>query len=301
MVAQIFEDIPNDLCLVFLGQKFIGKTFFFKNLLPPELHQLFTVQSFKNDKDFRRDAGRYMLILDDEFKYLRVATNELIKSLLSMTTVTVRVPYARKPVAYKRVASYCISSNERFILKDPTGNRRLICFWVDSIDKDKFNSIDKVDLLMEAYHLYNSKFDHILTRDLLSAIEGVSSEFEETTNAQEILKQYLPPAMLSDNHAFWWPVNRIVKEVADIAGVGLSYYEVGNALRKLEYHHKFLDVNGSKLCCWLVKESEYNESNFNHTPNYVLDFFFEKSKNSKKKLPPTNDLPPLSDLLGSVE
>lgn len=264
MVAQVLSNVPNDLCLVFLGGKFIGKTFFLSNLLPPELLQFFSVQSFKNDKDFRRDSGRYLLILDDEFKYLRVATNELIKSLLSATTVTVRVPYGRKPMTYKRIASYCISTNERFILKDHTGNRRLICFWVDSIKWDEFNAIDKVDLIMEAYNLFKSGYDHVLDKTLLDAIEQVSSEFEEISSAEELLKQHLPPAKLLDANAFWWPVSRIKKELDETVGQKLSDYDIGKALRKLGYSHKFLNVHGSKLCCWLIKFGHFNEENFNN-------------------------------------
>lgn len=311
MVAQVLSNVPNDLCLVFLGGKFIGKTFFFSNLLPPELLQFFSVQSFKNDKDFRRDSGRYLLILDDEFKYLRVATNELIKSLLSATTVTVRVPYARKPMAYKRIASYCISTNERFILKDHTGNRRLLCFWVDAIKWEEFNAIDKVDLIMEAYNLYKSGYNHVLDKTLLDAIERVSSEFEEISSAEELLKQHLPPAKLLDINSFWWPVSRIKKELEETTGQKLSDYEIGKALRKLGYHHKFLIVHGSKLCCWLMKFGHFNEENFNNNiglpdsdleskPETFFDSVFEKPKKSSKSQPEINDLPPLDELTGKL-
>lgn len=306
MVAQVLSNVPNDLCLVFLGGKFIGKTFFFSNLLPPELLHFFSVQSFKNDKDFRRDSGRYLLILDDEFKYLRVATNELIKSLLSATTVTVRVPYGRKPMAYKRIASYCISTNERFILKDHTGNRRLLCFWIDSIKWEEFNTIDKVDLIMEAYNLYKSGYNHVLDRTLLDAIEQVSSEFEEISSAEELLKQHLPPAKLLDTNAFWWPVSRIKNELDETTGQRLSDYEIGKALRKLGYSYKFLNVHGSKLCCWLMKLGSFNEENFNNKidlPEVVLNNWpqsyletLKKPGQSNQDQQKINDLPTLDEL-----
>lgn len=310
MVAQVLSNVPNDLCLVFLGGKFIGKTYFFSNLLPPELLHFFSVQSFKNDKDFRRDSGRYLLILDDEFKYLRVATNELIKSLLSATTVTVRVPYGRKPMAYKRIASYCISTNERFILKDHTGNRRLICFWVDSIKWDEFNAIDKVDLIMEAYNLFKSGYNHVLDKTLLDAIEAVSSEFEEISSAEELLKQHLPPARILDTNAFWWPVSRIKEELEETTGHRLSDYEIGKGLRKLRYSHKFLNVNGSKLCCWLMKLGSFNEENFNNKvglpdeenwPKTLIDTLLEKPVKSSPDQTKMNDLPTLDELTRSLD
>lgn len=306
MVAQVLSNVPNDLCLVFLGGKFIGKTYFFSNLLPPQLLQFFSVQSFKNDKDFRRDSGRYMLILDDEFKYLRVATNELIKSLLSATTVTVRVPYGRKPMTYKRIASYCISTNERFILKDHTGNRRLLCFWIDSINWEEFNAIDKVDLIMEAYNLYKSGYDHVLDKTLLDAIEHVSSEFEETSSAEELINQHFPPGELLDRESFWWPVSRIKEELDELTGNKLSDYEIGKALRKLGYSHKFLNVHGSKLCCWLMKKGKFDQVHFRNKidfPDLVLDNWpqsyletLKKPGQSNQDQQKINDLPPLDEL-----
>jgi hypothetical protein len=262
MVTQLYENIPNDLCLVLLGGPFIGKTEFFKRLLPPELQHLFSVQAFKGDKDSKRDAARYLLILDDEFRGLKLATSEALKSQLSLTTINLRVPYGRKPHPFKRIASYCAVSNERFILKDPTGNRRLICFWVDSIDHEMYESVDKIELIMEAYNYYLLGHDHNLSSNLLKAINQVSAEFELSTSAEELLLQYYAPGKLGDTRAKWMPVSEIILNLSDEKKLKLSDYDVGRALRKLNYHHKYLNVNGSKLLCWLVLISDTQGTNF---------------------------------------
>lgn len=263
MVAQIYEPIPNDLCLVLLGEPYIGKTHFFQELLPKELRHLFSVQSFKGDKDAKRDAARYLLILDDEFRGLKMATSEALKSQLSLTTINLRVPYGKKPQPFKRIASYCAVSNERFILKDPTGNRRLVCFWVDSIDWELYNSIDKTELIMEAYAHYKSGFDHKLNRELLETIKLVSKEFELTSTAEETLMQYYAPAKIDDHTGSeWWPVSAIIQDAKKMHGLTLTDYEVGRALRKLNYLHKYINVNGSKLLCWLLKQSDTKGVNF---------------------------------------
>lgn len=260
MIAQLYEDTPNDLCLILLGEPYIGKTMFFKNLLPEELKHLFSVQSFKADKDGKRDASKYLLILDDEFRGLKMATSEALKSQLSLTTINLRVPYGRKPHPFKRIASYCAVSNERFILKDPTGNRRLICFWVDSIDWELYNSIDKGELLMEAYLHYISGVDHRLNADLLNAIKTVSREFEVSTSAEEILIAYYSPAKPDDSDAIWRPVSEIIRDARKTLGVTLTDYEVGKALRKHSYRHKYTNVNGSKLLCWCIRETKPDQS-----------------------------------------
>lgn len=262
MITQLFTNVPNDLCLILLGGPFLGKTEFFRRLLPEELLHMFSVQAFRGDKDAKRDAARYLLILDDEFRGLKLATSESLKSQLSMTTINLRVPYGRKPHPFKRIASYCAVSNERFILKDVTGNRRLICFWVESIDWELYNSINKIDLLMEAYHYYKAGFDHELDQDMLAAINMVSKEFEVSTSAEEVMMQYLPPGNPSDSAAVWRPVSQIIREIDETVKTKLSEYEVGKALRKLQYNHKYLDVNGSKLLCWLVRDGNTKNTNF---------------------------------------
>jgi predicted P-loop ATPase len=262
MIAQLYEDIPNDLCLILLGEPYIGKTMFFKNLLPEELRHLFSVQSFKADKDGKRDASKYLLILDDEFRGLKMATSEALKSQLSLTTINLRVPYGRKPHPFKRIASYCAVSNERFILKDPTGNRRLICFWVESIDWDLYNSIDKGELLMEAYAHYIAGYNHSLSAELLNAIKAVSREFEISSSAEEVLITYYASAKIDEPDAVWRPVSEIIRDARKTLGVTLTDYEVGKALRKHNYQHKFMNVNNSKLLCWCIRETKPNQADF---------------------------------------
>lgn len=261
MIAQLYEESPNDLCLILLGDPYIGKTMFFKNLLPEELRHLFSVQSFKADKDGKRDASKYLLILDDEFRGLKVATSEALKSQLSLTTINLRVPYGRKPHPFKRIASYCAVSNERFILKDPTGNRRLICFWVDSIDWELYNSIDKTELIMEAYAHFTAGFNHNLTPEMLSAIQAVSREFEISSFDEEVMISYYAPSKPDEMGAIWRPVSEIIRDAKKTLNVTLTDYKVGKALRKYNYLHKFMNKNGSKLLHWCMRETKPDEGN----------------------------------------
>jgi len=265
MIAQLYEESPNDLCLILLGDPYIGKTMFFKNLLPEELRHLFSVQSFKADKDGKRDASKYLLILDDEFRGLKVATSEALKSQLSLTTINLRVPYGRKPHPFKRIASYCAVSNERFILKDPTGNRRLICFWVDSIDWALYNSIDKSELLMEAYTHYVAGFNHNLNSELLNAIQAVSREFEISSFEEEIMISYYAPAKPDEMGAIWRPVSEIIRDAKKTLNVTLTDYKVGKALRKYNYMHKFMNTNGSKLLNWCMRETKADQDDFKNS------------------------------------
>ncbi len=77
-----------------------------------------------------------------------------MKELTSKQTFTLREPYGRVNVDLNRLAVLCGTTNDIEILNDPTGNRRLLPFEIESIDYEKYNAVDKTDLLMEAYQYY---------------------------------------------------------------------------------------------------------------------------------------------------
>lgn len=257
-IAQQYEsDIPHDLCLVLLGGKHVGKTHFFKHLLPAELRDLRKITPFKNDKDFKRDTTRYLLIIDDELRGRRISDNEFIKSILSTTDISLRLPYGKKDGHFKRIAMFCGTGNERFILKDVTGNRRMVAFWVDKIDRDLYNSINKIDLIMEAFHLYRDGYVHELSDQMLDAIDLVSKEFEVSTTAEELLTQFLPPIQEETDTSFWWNGHRIRQTLKDEHHAHLTDYELHQALRKLNYRHEYKKVGNSKLLCWLMHRQTF--------------------------------------------
>lgn len=60
---------------------------------------------------------------------------------------------------FRRRASLAGTSNELDVLKDSTGNRRILPILVKSTDYESMVSFDKTSLIMEAYNLYKSGFE----------------------------------------------------------------------------------------------------------------------------------------------
>ena len=143
------------------GQKHgTGKTSFLRNCLPDDLQRYFVEGKINaQDKDSQYLLGSSLMVLDDEFGGKAFKDVKEYKAISDVNIITQRRPYASTVSTFKRRAILCGTSNETDILKDVTGNRRILPISVQKIRFDEMISIDKTELIMEAYHLYKSGFE----------------------------------------------------------------------------------------------------------------------------------------------
>ena len=77
-----------------------------------------------------------------------------------------------------RKVSLLGSTNELDILKDPTGNRRILPIKVDSIKYDECLSFDSKALLAEAYKLWKDGFEWVIRKEEdLAMMQEENDEF----------------------------------------------------------------------------------------------------------------------------
>ena len=157
-----FDDRESSpLTLVLTGQQHgIGKSSYFRNIMPKELSR-YMIQS-KLDKEKKDTVFRlckYLLILDDEFGGKAFKDDKDFKELSDLTHVTDRLVYGREDTTLRRRATLCGTSNEMHILKDVTGNRRILPINVEKVSYDDMVAFDKKSLIMEAYNLYKDGFE----------------------------------------------------------------------------------------------------------------------------------------------
>ena len=159
--APEFEKLVCPLTLVLTGQKHgTGKTSFLRNCLPDELQKYFVEAKINSqDKDSQYLLGSSLMVLDDEFGGKAFKDVKEYKAVSDINMITQRRPYASTISTFKRRAILCGTSNEMDILKDVTGNRRILPIHVEKIDFDKMVNIDKIDLIIEAFNLYKSGFE----------------------------------------------------------------------------------------------------------------------------------------------
>ena len=117
------KTIVNDLCLIFKGGQGIGKSTWFKRLLPVELEEYYTTFNISDKSNDTALSIISSLILDmDELNDLSKREDAEVKQLISQKQFKIRKPYDRLPDTYYRFASFCGSVNEDTFLKDPTGH-----------------------------------------------------------------------------------------------------------------------------------------------------------------------------------
>ena len=118
----------NESILILVGPQGIGKSTFFRSLLPPQLVPYFTENFSLGD---RRKAllmlTRYGLINFDEINRITVRQQPVLKNMLQLPVVDEFKPYASTSRLERRYASFAGTSNDEAVVDDLTGSRRYIC------------------------------------------------------------------------------------------------------------------------------------------------------------------------------
>ena len=118
-----------------------------------------------------------------------------VKNLSSKSTFSLRVPYGTHNEDFSRLAILCGTANETDIITDRTGNTRYLVVNVDSINHAAYNEIDKDELFMELYRIYQDEGPECwyLTQDENDVLVESSELHTEINNEAELLAQYFLP------------------------------------------------------------------------------------------------------------
>ena len=123
--------------LVLVGKQNIGKTSFFRHLLPDKLKRYYADAKVDEGKDFMTLLACNIIVCDDEFSGKSKSQVVALKRIASHDMMTFREPYGRYNITRKRHALLCATTNDEYVLSDLTGNRRLLPINIQSIDIDE--------------------------------------------------------------------------------------------------------------------------------------------------------------------
>ena len=154
------DEEVSPLVLVLCGKQASGKTSFFRNMLPKELRRYFIDESMEEGgKDVLKRMATSMIMLNDEFGGMAHKDVKNFKKITEKNKITVRLPYGRLDVDLKRRTMLCGTTNDNSVLKDETGNRRILPVEFESVNYEGAKNFDKDALLKCAYDLYKSGFE----------------------------------------------------------------------------------------------------------------------------------------------
>ena len=211
-----------------------GKSTFCRNLCPPFLDGYVAENVNPGSKDsLIALASNFIINLDELHQFSRADIN-VLKSWVSQSEISVRLPYAKKSTNMPRYASFVGSTNMSEFLYDETGSVRWLCFKVLSIDFNYNNTytnhreiaIDNV--WAQAYELYKSGFQAEMDSQEIADNEGPNKSFIHLPPEFEMLPNYFEPS--NDQEGNFMTSTDIMNYIQPYTNYKLYPMRIGRAL-----------------------------------------------------------------------
>jgi predicted P-loop ATPase len=270
-ISPMHETKVSPLTLVLCGQKQgTGKTSFFRNLLPKDLQKyLIEHRIDAKDKDSIYNLVKGLIVLDDEFGGLATKDVKDFKKIADANQIDIRLPYSAFYSKMKRKASLCGTSNESDVLKDVTGNRRILPINVQSIDYDAMIKINTDDLWREVFDLYRKDFDwKIYISTDIEFLNNNTSQNLEVMPVEEIFFNHYS-LIQDEKYSDEIIVNQgdILHKLNIITPVQISKYDIKNILTKNKISYRSYKRNGKVIFgIKLFIEPNYKNENSQEVP-----------------------------------
>jgi len=265
-ISPLSETKVSPLTFVLCGQKQgTGKTSFFRNLLPGELKDYLIEKKIDaNDKDSMYNLAKGLICFDDEFGGLATKDVKDFKRVADTNWIDIRLPYSAYYTKIKRRASICGTTNEANVLKDVTGNRRLLPVNVESIDYDKMIEIDTDSLWREAFNLWRNDFDWKIYKS-----EDIDYLNEHTTinlDVNPVEEIFFSHFSLEETttHSEKTIMNQgdILNYLNIHSGINVSKYDIKDIFTKNKLIYKSYRIKGKvKMGILLHKEPTFVQNN----------------------------------------
>ncbi|MCR4582148.1 MAG: PriCT-2 domain-containing protein [Prevotella sp.] len=179
----------NPTMPVLCGPQHIGKSYFCRGLLPPQLETYVANvgPAQPMDKDTILMLSEKLLIVCDEFELSSKSKSDIFKYITSLNKSTIRRPYGRYSEDRLRQASLIGSNNQVAFIYEPDGNRRFI--GVDLVGMTKLcdKPIDFQGLYSQVMYLINKKYPPHPSDDEIALIAKHNEAFLRPNDCEEAL------------------------------------------------------------------------------------------------------------------
>lgn len=185
-----------------------------------------------------------LIMVDEEFGGKSVKDDQEFKAVAEIDRITLRRAYGRRDVNVLRICGLAGSSNIIDVLKDVTGNRRILPINTESFDFEAMKRVDKVKMLCEAYGLLLSGFDwqiygekkEYLNKQTQSNIAVIPFEEVFLNDFKLSEEGYRKPIIVNQGDILnYYNTNK---------GLRITPRDIKNVLTKNKLHYKSHSVNG---------------------------------------------------------
>lgn len=174
--------------LVLQGEQSLGKTAWFRSLVPPTLRELIKVGATIDpaNKDSVSSAiGRWMVELGELDATFRKSDIARLKSFISQDRDEIRRPYDRLESTYQRRTVFFASVNPKHFLADDTGNVR---WWTIPVTRINYeHEIDMQQVWAEVAQLYREGERWWMNAEEEAMLEQVNKEHEAIDPVEEMI------------------------------------------------------------------------------------------------------------------
>lgn len=145
----------NQSMPVLRGEQNVGKSWFYRHLLPPQLRPYYKeIQpGDRLDKDQRIAMSRFLLIGFEEFTLSERNSSNQTKAFISAAASTDRAAYGRFQKVRRRRASLIASCNDEQFIIDKRGSRRYLAFTISGTRYIDDNTMPYAGAYAQAYYL----------------------------------------------------------------------------------------------------------------------------------------------------
>ena len=247
----------NPIMPVFCGDQHIGKTYYIRHLLPPELRDYYKEPSPCDpvDKDFIISVSEVSMIFMDEFSITSDTKSNAYKAILTSTQSNMRDAYGRFREVRKRKASLIGATNHKRFIRDVEGNRRYLGIdlkgTVDLNDKP----LPYEGAYAQALWLIDNGFQFKPTHEESEALTLHNYDFMELNDCEEALMVFVRhPA--GDETTEAYSAGELLQELntRGFRGKGFNVVNIGKAMKK----QKFRSAISSGRTKYLVKIIDYD-------------------------------------------
>ena len=178
---------------IFKGLQHIGKTFFARHILPPELsdYRLEVGPAERLDKDFIISLSETPLILFDEISFGSAQKSEAFKYIVTSNRSNVRDAYAHFRESRQRRVSLIATTNDDNFIRDSQGNRRyLVIDLKDTVDLEAF-PLPYEGAYAQALWLLENGFDPKPTHEESQLITQHNANYLQANDCEEAIQTFL--------------------------------------------------------------------------------------------------------------
>lgn len=237
----------NSVCWVWMGGQGLGKTRFFRNLVPAELRDYYEEGSIEPNLNDERTATalaeRWIINIDDQLDSIMSRDYAAMKNIITNAEVNRRKAYGRFSERRRRLASFVASVNREDFLAD-VENRRYMVFKVKKINVEKMPTPEMLWAEV-SYLLSQGKEPLYFSKAEETMINAMNEEFAMRTPEEDLLGRYFEPAKQDDAATFHsrgqvkfmnsGEIFQCLEEATRLKS--LNYHRLNRALKRLGFQY----------------------------------------------------------------